>query len=119
MTTKLLQDDMYLAKICSMLTEIEQQEEPAMEAAARAAFASIRQEWGSFDRYLWHWTEGKTICERDRTTSPLSDAISADLRRRGMSFVGSTIIYAYLQAVGVLWSHEEGCFLQTPPCQNP
>ena len=43
MTTKLLQDDMYLAKICSMLTEIEQQEEPAMEAAARAAFASIRQ----------------------------------------------------------------------------
>ena len=83
------------------------------------AFASIRQEWGSFDRYLWHWTEGKTICERDRTTSPLSDAISADLRRRGMSFVGSTIIYAYLQAVGVLWSHEEGCFLQAPPCQNP
>lgn len=82
-------------------------------------FAAIRQEWGSFDRYLWHWTDGKTLCERDKTTSPLSDAISADLQKRGMKFVGSTIVYAYLQAVGVLWSHEEGCFLQTPPCQNP
>lgn len=83
------------------------------------AFGAIRQEWGSFDAYLWHWTGGKTICERGKATSPLSDAISADLQKRGMKFVGSTIIYAYLQAVGVLWSHEEGCFLQEPPCQNP
>lgn len=82
------------------------------------AFAAIRREYGSFDAYLWQWTGGKTICEQGKATSPLSDAISADLRRRGMKFVGSTIVYAYLQAVGVLWSHEEGCFLQEPPCQN-
>ena len=81
-------------------------------------FGVIRREFGSFDAYLWHWTGGTTLRELDKTTSPLSDAISADLRRRGMKFVGSTIVYAYLQAVGVIWSHEPGCFLQTPPCQN-
>lgn len=76
-----------------------------------AAFAAIRREWGSFDRYLWHWTEGRTLREVGRATSPLSDAVSKDLQKRGMKFVGSTIIYAYLQAVGVLWSHEPGCYL--------
>lgn len=81
-------------------------------------FASIRREYGSFDAYLWQWTEGKTLRETGRATSPLSDAVSADLKKRGMKFVGSTIIYAYLQAVGVLWSHEPGCFLQEPPCQK-
>ena len=50
--------------------------------------------------------------ERGPTTSPLSDAISKDLKKRGMKFVGSTIIYAYLQAVGVLYAHEPGCFLE-------
>ena len=74
-------------------------------------FKSIRREWGSFDRYLWHWTEGRTLREVGRATSPLSDAVSKDLQKRGMKFVGSTIIYAYLQAVGVLWSHEPGCYL--------
>lgn len=81
-------------------------------------FGEIRRAYGSFDAYLWQWTDGKILREWDRTTSPLSDAISADLRRRGMKFVGSTIIYAYLQAVGVLWSHEPGCFLHERPCQN-
>ena len=77
-----------------------------------AAFAAIRQEFGSFDSYLWQWTGGKTLVERGPTTSPLSDAISKDLKKRGMKFVGSTIIYAYLQAVGVLYAHEPGCFLE-------
>ena len=74
-------------------------------------FLEIRRQWGSFDGYLWHWTEGAVIRETGKTTSALSDGISKDLKKRGMSFVGSTVIYAYLQAVGVIRGHEEGCFL--------
>ena len=74
-------------------------------------FLEIQRRWGSFDAYLWHWTEGSVIRETGKTTSALSDAISKDLKKQGMSFVGSTVIYAYLQAVGVIWGHEESCFL--------
>ena len=52
--------------------------------------------------------------ERGRSSSPLSDALSKDLKKRGMSFVGTTVMYAYLQAVGVINSHEEACFLSGP-----
>ena len=76
-----------------------------------AVFLAIQQEWGYFSDYLWSWTKGKTLHEQDKTCSELSDAVSADLKRRGMRFVGSTTIYAYLQAVGVIESHEAGCFL--------
>lgn len=74
-------------------------------------FIKIQEEYGSFDRYIWGFTDGKTIYECDRTTSPLSDTISKDLRCRGMRFVGTTIIYSYLQSIGVLYSHELGCYL--------
>ena len=74
-------------------------------------FREIQGEWGCFSTYLWHWSGNQVIHETGRATSPLSDAISRDLKRRGMRFVGSTIIYAYLQAVGVIDSHEPGCFL--------
>lgn len=73
-------------------------------------FRTIQQECGSFERYLWHWTEGKTIYETGKVSSELSDAVSKDLKRRGMKFVGTVIIYSYLQAVGVINSHEESCF---------
>lgn len=73
-------------------------------------FRDMQREWGSFDRYLWHWTEGKRIHETGQVRSELSDAVSEDLKRRGMKFVGSVIIYSYLQAVGVIDSHEETCF---------
>ena len=76
-----------------------------------AVFLEIRREWGSFAAYLWHWTGGSVLRETGKTTSELSDAVSKDLRKRGMSFVGSTVIYAYLQAVGVIWGHEKDCFL--------
>lgn len=76
-----------------------------------AVFLAIQREWGSFDAWLWHWTEGKPIIECGPATSPLSDEISKDLKRQGMAFVGSTVIYAYLQAAGVLNAHEPGCFL--------
>lgn len=74
-------------------------------------FNCIQQEFGSFARYLWQWTEGKVLHEYGLTTSPLSDALSKDLKKRGMRFVGSTTIYSYLQAVGVIESHEPACFL--------
>ncbi len=74
-------------------------------------FLDIQGEWGSFDAYLQHFTEGRVIYETGKASSPLSDRVSADLRRRGMSFVGTTIVYAYLQAVGVIYSHDPGCFL--------
>ena len=73
-------------------------------------FRTIQREWGSFDRYLWHWTEGKIIYETGKVSSELSDAVSKDLKRRGMKFVGTVILYSYLQAVGVINSHEKNCF---------
>ena len=74
-------------------------------------FLQIQQECSGFSHYLWQWTDGKVIVERGCTSSKLSDEISKDLKKRGMKFVGTTIIYAYLQAVGILFSHDEECFL--------
>ena len=74
-------------------------------------FLEIQKEYGSFREYLKGFTNEKQIIEVDKTTSPLSDALSADLVRRGMKFVGSTIIYSYLQAIGAISSHEEECFM--------
>lgn len=74
-------------------------------------FLKIREEFGSFGAYLKTFTKGERLFETDKTTNPLSDTISKDLKKRGMKFVGSTIIYSYLQAIGVIYSHLEGCFL--------
>ena len=74
-------------------------------------FLKIQKEWGSFSAYIWSFTDGKTLYENDKTFSPLSDRISKDLKKRGMKFVGTTIIYSYLQAVGIINSHEDGCYL--------
>ena len=74
-------------------------------------FRDIALEFGSFYNYLSSFTKGETVYETDKTTSKLSDSISADLKRRGMTFVGSVIIYSYLQAIGVIYSHEKDCYL--------
>lgn len=74
-------------------------------------FKTIVAEYGSFYMYLCLFTKGKIIYEIEKTTNDLSDAISKDLKRRGMKFVGSTIIYSYLQAVGLIYSHDKDCFL--------
>ena len=74
-------------------------------------FLAIQREFGTFAAYLWGWTDGAVIHEQGKTRSSLSDALSDDLKQRGMRFVGTTIIYSYLQAVGVIESHEAGCFL--------
>ncbi len=74
-------------------------------------FKEIQKEFGSFNSYIWQFTNGETIIEDYslRTTSPLSDKISKDLKKRGMKFVGSTIIYSYLQAIGILNAHGREC----------
>lgn len=72
-------------------------------------FRDILDEYGSFYNYLRLFWDGEQIKETDKVTSPLSDAISADLIKRGMKFCGSVIIYSYLQAVGVIDSHEDEC----------
>ena len=74
-------------------------------------FKAITDEYGSFSQYLHTFTGGKTLYETGKTTNSLSDAISKDLKKRGMTFVGSVIIYAYLQAIGVIDSHDEECWL--------
>lgn len=74
-------------------------------------FLKIQKEFGSFGSYLWKWTDGKVIYETGRITSELSDAISKDLKKRGMNYCGSVIMYSYLQAVGVIYGHEEECDL--------
>ncbi len=75
------------------------------------AFIKIQEEFGSFDSYLWGFTKGETVVEpfELRTTSPLSDEVSKNLKKRGMTFVGSTIIYSYLQACGIINGHGKGC----------
>lgn len=74
-------------------------------------FKNIIKEFGSFHNYLKTFTKDITIYENDKTTNKLSDDISKDLQKRGMKFVGSTIIYSYLQAIGVIYSHDKECFL--------
>lgn len=80
-------------------------------------FLAIQQEFGSFDKYIWCFVNGKTLVNRPKTLediptkTPQSDAISKDLKKRGMSFVGSTIIYAYMQAIGMVNDHMISCFL--------
>ena len=73
-------------------------------------FRNIQKEYGAFKNYLETFTKGNIIYENDKTTSSLSDSISKDLQKRGMKFVGSTIIYSYLQAIGAIYSHDEKCF---------
>lgn len=74
-------------------------------------FRLIQKEYGSFSEYIWNYTDHRIIYECDKTSSELSDQISGDLKKRGMKFVGTTIIYAYLQAIGIIYSHDERCFL--------
>lgn len=74
-------------------------------------FKSIVLDFGSFYSYLCSFTNGYIFYEIDKTKSLLSDSISNDLVKRGMKFVGSTIIYSYLQAIGVIYSHDKDCYL--------
>ncbi|MGM9940912.1 MAG: DNA-3-methyladenine glycosylase I [Bulleidia sp.] len=72
-------------------------------------FLNIQKEYGSFDAWLWSFTDHNVIVETGVISSDLSDRISTQLKQMGMKYVGTVIIYAYLQAVGVINGHEEGC----------
>ena len=82
------------------------------------AFLQIQKEFGSFDRYLWAYVSDQQIInhfqkfEEVPITTPISDALSKDLKKRGMNFVGSTIMYAYMQAVGLVDDHLESCWIR-------
>ena len=74
-------------------------------------FLNIQKEYGSFANFIWSFTDNKVIITDSKVVSnELSDAISKELRKRGMKFVGTVIIYSYLQAIGVINSHEATCF---------
>lgn len=80
------------------------------------AFLAVQEEWGSFADYMWHFTDGKPLQNRWKSLAempaftPLSDTISKDLKKRGFNFVGSTIIYAHMQATGMINDHTTDCF---------
>lgn len=80
------------------------------------AFLKVQKEFGSFDKYIWSFVDGKPIVNRWKDTSQVpartevSDAISKDMKKRGFSFVGSTIIYAHMQATGMVNDHLVSCF---------
>lgn len=80
------------------------------------SFMAIQEQFGSFDKYIWSYVNGKTIVNSWRdiseipSTSSESDAMSKDLKKRGFSFVGSTTCYAYMQAAGMVNDHETSCF---------
>lgn len=80
------------------------------------AFLAVQKEFGSFGNYIWSFVDGKPIRNRHRkdgdipATSPESDSLSKDLKKRGFKFVGSTIMYAHMQATGLVNDHVVGCF---------
>jgi DNA-3-methyladenine glycosylase I len=84
------------------------------------AYLRIRQEFGSFDRYIWQFVGGKPIVNSRRSLRNIpartvqSDAMSGDLKRRGFTFTGSTICYAFMQAVGMVNDHTTNCFRYRP-----
>ena len=81
-----------------------------------AAFLTVQQEFGSFDNYIWQFVNGKPLHNHWESaadipaSTPLSDLISKDLKQRGFKFVGSTICYAYMQAIGMVNDHTVDCF---------
>jgi DNA-3-methyladenine glycosylase I len=89
-----------------------------IESSIRNArcFLKVQKEWGSFDAYIWHFTEGRPVVNRRRTmaqipaVTPLAEEVSRDLKNRGFSFVGPTILYAHLQAIGIVNDHLVTCF---------
>jgi DNA-3-methyladenine glycosylase I len=80
------------------------------------AFLDVQEEFGSFDAYQWRFVDGRPVQNRRRTVreipprSPISDAMSKDLKARGFTFVGSTIVYAHMQAIGMINDHVVDCF---------
>ncbi|HEX3550240.1 MAG TPA: DNA-3-methyladenine glycosylase I [Candidatus Elarobacter sp.] len=96
----------------------------AWSIANAKAFLAVAREFGSFDAYVWSFVKNKPVVHRLRAgetlpaSTELSDLVSKDLRKRGFGFVGSTIIYSYLQAVGIVDDHAARCFRATQPARR-
>ena len=106
------------AKVAALLADpgiVRNRLKVASAIANAAAFLDVRAEHGSFANYLWEWVDGNPIVNRPRTTADLpartelSDRLGKALKKRGFNFVGSTIVYSYLQAVGVVNDHVVNC----------
>lgn len=81
-------------------------------------FKQIKNEYGSFYNYLKQFTNGNRYIEVDQVSSELSDKISEDLVKRKMKFVGTKIIYSFLQAIGIIYSHDKECYLYKESITN-
>lgn len=106
-------DEQKIAKLLSNSEIIRSKSKILSSINNAKVFIKIQQEFGSFSNYIWGFTDGKIIkntSDEIPTHTPLSDQISKDLKKRGMKYVGSIIIYSYLQAIGVACDHEKGCF---------
>lgn len=106
-------------KIASLLNDpgiVRNRLKVASAVSNAKAFLTVQKEFGSFERYIWQFVEGKPIVNHFRSLkevparTPVSDAMSRDLKKRGFRFVGSTICYAFMQACGLVNDHETGCF---------
>ncbi len=88
------------------------------------AFIEVQKEFGSFDTYIWSFEDGKPVInswksiDRLPAKTDISDQLSADLKKRGFKFIGSTICYAFMQAVGMVNDHTEGCFKYIKPSKK-
>ncbi len=103
-------DDKKLQQLYENKDIIRNKRKIAASVKNACVFKEIVKEYGSFYNYIKTFTKGKIFCEQGLVSSPLSDAISLNLQKRGMSFVGTVIIYSYLQAIGIIDSHDEYCF---------
>ena len=111
---KLLQDDRIIRNRLKVASAV----------SNAKAFLKVQKEFGSFDRYIWAFVDGKPIVNKWKqigqvpAKTALSDAISKDMKKRGFNFVGSTIIYAHMQATGMVNDHEVTCFRYEPLAQR-
>ncbi len=109
-------DDSKLAELLSNADIIRNRLKINAAVTNAKAFLEIQREFGSFDKYIWGFVNNTPIINRPKAladvpaTSPLSDEISAELKKRGFKFVGSTIIYSFMQAVGIVDDHLVSCF---------
>jgi DNA-3-methyladenine glycosylase I len=106
------------AKLASLMTNegiIRNRLKIASAVKNAAAFLNVQSEFGSFNKYIWSFVDGSPILNRRRgddvpATTEVSDSLSKDLKRRGFNFVGSTIMYAFMQAIGMVNDHLVSCF---------
>lgn len=106
-------DELKIAKLLNNAEIIRSKSKIESAINNAKVFIKIQKEFGSFSNYIWKFTGGKVIKNKNdnmKVSSPLSDTVSKDLKKRGMKYVGTIIIYSYLQSIGVINDHETGCF---------